>query len=179
MIPSISWSGKISDLSGELKIDIRDIARGLAHLSLLNGQTLKPYSVAQHSVLVSELCPREFSFAGLMHDAHKAYFGELSEPTRQLFDKYAPNVISACEFRLAVQVRRYFTLHPEFPACVADAERKAEEMERGRLCSSEQIEAFNMTGVPVAYSQKLVDIWSSEEAYDRFLFRFREVSPFS
>lgn len=61
------------------------------HLSLLNrfcGATRRPYSVAEHSLLVCEILEREYRlschglFAGLMHDAHEAYTNDMATPAK-------------------------------------------------------------------------------------------------
>lgn len=61
------------------------------HLSLINrfvGATCRPYSVAEHSLLVCEILERQYRldcfglFAGLMHDAHEAYTNDLATPAK-------------------------------------------------------------------------------------------------
>jgi hypothetical protein len=59
------------------QIDIRDIARGLATEYRYAGQTHSPYSVAEHSVLVSLFVPKEFQRQALLHDAAEGYFKDL------------------------------------------------------------------------------------------------------
>lgn len=59
------------------QIDIQDIAFHLAGINRFTGATRM--SVAQHSVLVSRLCQR-MPLAGLLHDAHEAYLGDISRP---------------------------------------------------------------------------------------------------
>ena len=64
------------------KIHIEDIAHHLSLINRFNGATLFPYSVAQHSLMVSSLCPQEYKLAGLMHDAAEAYVGDFPAPWR-------------------------------------------------------------------------------------------------
>ncbi len=66
----------INDLKSE-QIDIRDIARGLATEYRYSGQTISPYSVAEHSVLVSLFVPPELAKQALLHDAAEAYLKDL------------------------------------------------------------------------------------------------------
>lgn len=61
-------------------ISIRDISRGLSNVCRYAGQIPSSmfYSVAQHSVLVSDLCMRPCAKHGLLHDASEAYIGDVT-----------------------------------------------------------------------------------------------------
>lgn len=66
-----------------------DIAWSLAQTNRFAGRTIRPYSVAEHSLLVCEIAEREFGLdlhgqlVALMHDAHEAYCGDLHWPGKQ------------------------------------------------------------------------------------------------
>lgn len=70
-------------------LSILDIAH---HLSIINrwaGATVRPISVAEHSLLVVEILERECAIhqpavlmAGLLHDAHEAYLGDITTPAK-------------------------------------------------------------------------------------------------
>ena len=61
-------------------IDIKDIAHGLAQTNRFNRQTIVPYSVAQHSVLVSQHTKHPLD--GLMHDAAEVYLFDAASPIK-------------------------------------------------------------------------------------------------
>ena len=71
------------------QLNILDIAWHLSQLNRFYGSCVRPYSVAEHSLLVSEILERRgldahAQMAGLMHDAHEAYCGDLHPQTKQL-----------------------------------------------------------------------------------------------
>ena len=63
-------SGRLFDVFNPRPEDftIEDIAYGLASEPRFAGQTLYTYSVADHSLMVSALCPDYFKLEGLLHD---------------------------------------------------------------------------------------------------------------
>jgi hypothetical protein len=71
-------------------ISIRDIAAHLSKICRFAGATQVFYSVAQHSVLVSNLMAEYGPHAqmyGLLHDAHEAYIGDIPQPVKDLLNR--------------------------------------------------------------------------------------------
>ena len=70
------------------RVDIEDIAHGLAFQCRFNGQTRDFYSVAQHSLMVARLVPVHQRRAALLHDACEAYLGDVVKPLKPLLGDY-------------------------------------------------------------------------------------------
>lgn len=64
--------------------DIYDIANGLSLLCRFGGQIERFYSVAQHSLLVAALAPKEIRREALLHDASEAFLGDVIKPLKAL-----------------------------------------------------------------------------------------------
>jgi hypothetical protein len=102
------------------EIDIDDIAHSLAHQCRFLGHTDSFYSVAQHSVLVSELVPPVDALWGLLHDAAEAYLCDLPAPIKREPEMH---VYRAAEQRLLDAVAAKFSLPPVIPDSVKQADR--------------------------------------------------------
>lgn len=87
----ITRSGVRFDVLNPRPEDVRldDIAHSLSHLCRFVGHTDRFYSVAEHSVLVSQLCDDEAAVFGLLHDAAEAYVGDLASPVKRQVPGFA------------------------------------------------------------------------------------------
>lgn len=87
LIGSCMWtaSGQLFDILAfdPAAIDLEDIAHGLSHICRFGGHVRSYYSVAQHSVLVSELCDTADARIGLLHDATETYLGDVISPLKR------------------------------------------------------------------------------------------------
>ena len=83
--------GKISFTSPDPDdINIEDIAHGLSNYCRFTGQCLF-YSVAEHSIKVSELTgifSEKDRLVALLHDATEAYLGDVSSPLKSMLPDY-------------------------------------------------------------------------------------------
>jgi len=100
------------------QLDIGDIARALANLCRFGGHSRVFYSVAQHSVIVSELVEErggdaEDAFAALMHDATEAYLGDMPHPLKHR--SALGEAFRAAEGDLERAIRARFRIKPEVP----------------------------------------------------------------
>ena len=78
------YPGRLVDIftMGPENVDIETIAHSLALQNRWRGMTREPFSVAQHSVLVSQYCSPEHALWGLLHDAAEAYVGDQPGPVK-------------------------------------------------------------------------------------------------
>jgi len=103
--------------------DLGDIAHHLAMINRFNGATSRPYSVAEHSLLVERIGAARGASPGLrlallMHDAHEAYVGDMISPAKWTLG--AP--WEAFEGAHKFNVRRHFGLRTGYAAWGAEVQ---------------------------------------------------------
>lgn len=115
----ITATGRDFHLSGAAslgnQIDLADIAHALAQINRYTGHTTRPYSVAEHSLLVADIAQRAgatpmVQLAALLHDAHEAYTGDVSSPVKWALG----NAWTEFETSMERAVRRHFNLQSVF-----------------------------------------------------------------
>ena len=90
----VTASGREINLARPVHADITlyDISHGLGQINRFAGHCRRPYSVAEHSLLVADIAQRRYGLdvsgqlAALFHDAHEAYVGDVSSPIKSLLD---------------------------------------------------------------------------------------------
>jgi len=122
-----TYTGKKFDLLNPTPdmVDIEDIAHALSMLCRFTGHTAKFYSVAQHSVFVSDMllhqgADNDTAFTGLMHDATEAYIGDLSTPLKTLLPEYR-KIERRVWMAIAAKFELPIALPKEIKAADADA----------------------------------------------------------
>lgn len=161
-------------LNDRWRPDIRDIADSLSKLCRYGGHG-RFYSVAQHSVLVSRLCP---TLEALLHDAHEAYIGDIASPVKWAIEAIAPNSVAELDRRIAGHVRRSFGVQPTTsPECKA-ADHKAMAIEYPVVFEGRALKTWRkVNGIEPDYSVPLV-LMDSVDARTAFLARFVELTGY-
>lgn len=93
------------------EIEIEDIAHALSMMCRYNGHCRTFYSVAEHSVIVSEHVPKEHALWALLHDASEAYIADIVRPAKRFIVGY-----HEAETRIMNAVCERFGLSPTIPA---------------------------------------------------------------
>lgn len=144
-------------------IRIDDIASSLAKLNRFTGHTAVPYSVAQHSILTSIICPQEHALWGLLHDASEAYIGDISAPLKAALG----GAVAAIEGPIQRAIAEKFGLPAEIPDCVHAADRVALATEKRDLMPGDLV--WPDLPDPLPYS---ITPYGWEDAEEQFLRRF-------
>jgi uncharacterized protein len=156
------------------QLDAADIARALANQCRFGGHARVFYSVAQHSVIVSELVEArggdvEDAFAALMHDATEAYLGDMPHPIKHRSPLGA--AFKEAEDHLEQVIRKHFRISAHVPE-IKRVDRALLATER-RAFSGESWHWPELEGVePLAL--ELV-AWSPDDAAEAFASRYAEL----
>lgn len=149
-------------------IELIDIIKGLSRESRFAGQTKYYYTVAQHSVLASQVVAPEYAFEALLHDASKAYLKDLPRPLKQLLPDYR-----RIEQRVEAAIRERFGLPAVQSAAVTEADRIMLATERRDLMPSDDTDWPILEGVR-ALDKRLIAI-NCGRAEAAFMQRLLEV----
>lgn len=147
---------------------IEDIAHALSQMCRFAGHCREFYSVAQHSVIVSEIVHPRYALEGLLHDAPEAYLCDIPRPLKRQpeFDFY-----HEAENRLMWTIRQAFSMPSSIePGGVNAADEKMLFTERRDLMPP----GHWIIDETACYPWH-IDPWPAARAKQRFLERFEEL----
>lgn len=146
---------------------IEDIAHALSMLCRFTGHCRVFYSVAEHSVFVSRLVPKELAMWGLLHDASEAYIADVGRPAKRFLNGY-----EGIEDRIMRVVCGAFNLDGAMPVEVKRADNAMLAAEARQLMWP-HVADWNLSGEPAE-----IEVEGLEPRYAEHLFleRFHEVS---
>jgi 5'-deoxynucleotidase YfbR-like HD superfamily hydrolase len=160
-------------------IDVIDIAHSLSLTCRFGGHCLCFYSVAQHSVLVSQNCDERDALWGLLHDAAEAYLCDLPRPIKHelrrqsggsesFFDHFESRLMSAICAKFGLSEKQPLSVHKADAALLT-----TEARDLMAPCTSEW--QSNIENSHLALSKKIIP-QSCDQAEVEFLRRFRKLT---
>jgi 5'-deoxynucleotidase YfbR-like HD superfamily hydrolase len=179
-------SGRRLDLldPSPLDVEIEDIAHGLARVARWNGQTVgaHAFSVAQHSLLVEELCRklapdwgRKRRLMALLHDAAEYVIGDMISP----FKAALGLDYKGFEAKLEAAIHVRFGLPAHTPAAVKAVIKRADTIcayfEAVQLAGFSEAEAKRFFGAPPRTIQLKLAPRPTAMVQEAFLKRFRSL----
>lgn len=123
-------------------LDIEDIAHALSQVCRFGGHCREFYSVAQHSVYVSQLVGPRHSLVGLLHDATEAYMGDMVSPLKRRIPEYRQH-----EQWLWMVISGQFGLPVEMPEEVRKADLIMLAAEARDLCKAD-VSTWGLSSAP-------------------------------
>ena len=151
-------------------VDIEDIATALSNICRFAGHLPEFYSVAQHSVLCSQIVPQEYAFEALMHDAAEAYCQDIPAPLKRLLPDYR-----RIETLVDDLIRSKFGLPLQQSDLVKYADLTMLATERRDLEIDDGTPWLILEGIPASDLIQVVPLRPGQ-AYGLFMNRFNELS---
>lgn len=150
-------------------ICIEDISHHLATTNRFSGAIYEPYSVAQHCVLMSWICPSGLAFECLMHDAAEAYIGDMVKPYKQEMPEFR-----GFEDIFEAAIRKAFNMPGDKHPPEVKHWDNVMLMTEARDFGMHWYGTNKHTGMPPAHYILIVP-WHWTRARDEFRFRFNEL----
>ena len=151
-------------------IDIIDIAHALSMNCRYNGHCNRFYSVAEHSVVMSQNVDPRFALQALLHDAAEAYICDIPRPLKPLLRGYQEQENRLLE---AIYIRFGVVPTDESDAAVHEADMRMLATEKPKLIG-DRYEWPSIANV-LPYEQPL-GCWNPALGEAEFLFRFGELN---
>lgn len=174
-----TYTGKSFNLFNPVwqQVDIIDIAHGLSMICRYGGHTKVFYSVAQHSLMVEQLCPEEIKLEALLHDATEAYCGDLIRPIKVSMPNYKDmesKLHDAIAKRFGLRYDNFGNMSEEYVhKIIKDADNRALVTEKRDLKENAPIWSGLEEIEPLA--EKIVPM-TSNKAKKAFFKRFTELN---
>ncbi len=153
------------------EIDIEDIAHALSLQCRYAGHCRFHYSIAQHSIYVSQCVPKLDALWGLLHDASEAYLVDLPRPIKNF--SLLGVEYRVIEANLMACITKRFGLEGEMPLSVKHADERVLATEKRDImppCGRDWDLGFApVKGLHIAS-------WSDMAAESKFMERFRELT---
>ncbi len=157
-------------------ICINDIAHSLSLICRFNGHCRVFYSVAEHSVRVSDILSKELALWGLLHDAAEAYIGDIVGPIKKFMwygcDGEALTKIKIIEENIFSKIGECFSLQLPMPPEVVEADLTLLATEKRDLMSQEPAPWLPM---PKPLEEKIAQPLSPHLAENLFIKRFKSL----
>lgn len=147
--------------------NIEDIAHGLSLLCRYVGQCREFYSIAEHSVHVSETC-EDHALAALLHDAAEAFIGDVSGPLKALLPEY-----KRIEKTIETAIFAKFGIPYPLPKAVKAADLSVLAAEQDQIMPPGTSNWMAVSGVRPAHID--IKCLSPSDAKAAFLKRFEEL----
>ena len=170
----LTYAGRAIDpmRATEDDIDLTDIAHSTANLCRYTGHVRKFYSVAEHSVRVSEYIEREtgsisLALTGLMHDASEAYLGDVARPVKD--NNEVGRLYKLAEDKLMKLISKKFGTEWPLPEIVGFADYVLLRTEQRDLMPYPN-DLYSLEDEPTL--DKVIEPWGPEKAERKFLERY-------
>jgi 5'-deoxynucleotidase YfbR-like HD superfamily hydrolase len=152
------------------EVEPYDVAYGLSRLPRYNGMTDgPPYSVAQHSVLVSYEVAPPYALHGLLHDAHEYVAMDITSPLKRLLGVGYAAVERRLKDAVASRFGLEWTAEAESEVKRADNLLMATEV---RWLTSHRVICGELPALP---SGTPIVPWSEAEAFRAFAARLNDL----
>lgn len=189
--PPRAWqrmlSGRRLDLldPSPVDVEIADIAHGLARVARWNGQTsgALPFTVAQHSLLVEELCgglkpgwPARWRLAALLHDGPEFVIGDMISPFKAAlgldYKKFEERLETAIHIRFGIPART----PAEIKRLIKQADRACAFFEATQLAGFNHQEALEFFDPPPVGYDLVIEPLAPAQAQARYIQRYHVLS---
>lgn len=166
MLQSGAWFDFLDPESCDFTIE--DIAAGLSNTCRYAGQCSAFYSVAEHSLLVSDVA-RDHAYAALMHDSAEAFIGDITRPLKQLLPDF-----KQVEARVEKAIFNRFEVPYPMPREVKAADLRVLAAEQAQIMPREtSLWAFEDGIEPAPVTVRCLP---PTQAKDAFLARYRSLT---